>query len=189
MADEPLLAQSYEIANDKAFQDVLKKAEISVSDFRPVFGAIAKAFYKENRAIFALKSQGKYPDFGGFKPFTRIRYQGEWMTRRDAYRLQKIRKVGFAYPLLLREGDLARSLTRPSDPQAIKEITKETMILGSNVEYFKYHQSDAPRKKIPLRKPLFLDDKDDPIGAAGPRRLQRWKDIVETFVSDKLKEV
>lgn len=136
---------SYEVENDQKFAAAIERSLSAVNDLRVPFRLIAVDFFKSRRAIFALKSRGAYPDF-----------------KSEKSKNQKIREVGFAYPLLRRTGKLEASITSLGAPNQIAEIGKRDLKLGTQVPYGKYHQSDRPRTKIPLRKFLF-------IGPEGPK--------------------
>ena len=102
---------SYEVDNDKRFQDALEESLKRLGSLKIPLKLISSDFYKSEKAIFKLKSSGKYPDFGGFTPKAPAFFQGEIMPRMTAYRLRKKHEVGFDYPLLKRSGDLMRSIT------------------------------------------------------------------------------
>jgi len=175
---------SFIIENDKEFKKLLDEAGKKVSDFRIPFTSIKKDFYRSNRKIFTLKSSGLYTDFGGFDPSKRVRFDGEWLTRRDAYRLAKIRKVGFAYPMLFREGALAESMINERGRGAVCFVGKQELTLGTTIKHAVYHQSDAPRSKIPQRKFLFIDggEKEVARDAKIAGRRERWFNIVRDHV-------
>lgn len=162
---------SYIIENDDDFQRALARLAATVSDFRIPFGLIAKEFYQSNKKIFQLKGPGKYPDF-----------------KTDASRNQKIREVGFAYPLMVRTGATASSLLNPSDSQAVRNITKTSMELGTDVPYVIYHQSDKPRNKIPLRKVVFIDGGplETSRGAGSSGRRETWLNIINQYIIDTI---
>ena len=174
---------SFIVANDEAFRDLLDKVSKNVSDFRIPFGLIAKDFYRSNRKLFTLKSPGLYPDYGGFNPNAPDRFQGEFLTRRDAARLRKKRQVGFVYPMMVRDGGLAASLLGPRNAGAVFEKTKTSLVLGTDIKYAIYHQSDRPRKKLPQRKVVFIDggpaEKARDAAIAG--RSERWFNIVVDY--------
>lgn len=166
---------SYSVDADNKFKSALKHAAKTISDFRIPFGLISADFYKSEQAIFKLKSPGLYPDFkdGGAE---------------SPYAKAKQRKYGFKYPLLVRTGRLSASVLGPNNNGSINLITPLSLVIGTSIEYGIYHQSDAPRKKIPLRKFLF-------IGAEAPRfatsemqgRPQRWLAIIQDHVQNVLK--
>lgn len=166
---------SYEVDNDRKFREALKEASKTVTDFRIPFGQILRDFYKSEQSIFKLKGPGKYPDFkngGSDSPYAK----------------RKKKEVGFDYPLLVRTGALSTSLLGPNNKGSIAKTTKLSLIIGTSIDYGIFHQSDAPRSKIPLRKFLF-------IGPEAPRfanddqkgRLNRWIDIVEKHVENVAK--
>jgi len=156
---------SYNVDNDKSFKLALEAATKASDDLRIPFGLISKDFYRSQKAIFGLKGPGKYPDI---TPETKK---------------QKQREVGFIYPILKRKGFLEASLTSPRGAGAINIITKKELGIGTAVPYAVFHQSDEPRKKIPLRKMLF-------IGPEAPRfantdqagRPNRWGNIMQDFI-------
>lgn len=158
---------SYIVDNDYKFRASLNRAARLVGDLTIPLILISKDFYKSQQAIFGLKGPGLYPDLS------------------PRYKKVKQKAVGFVYPILKRSGRLAESTTNPTAPDAINEIVnKNTLIIGTRVPYGVYHQSDAPRKRIPLRKFLF-------IGPEAPRfantdqkgRLERWQNILQGYVN------
>jgi phage gpG-like protein len=171
---------------------VLDKFQGKVSDLRPAFIQIAAEFYKTNRAIFAVSGPGKYPDFAGPKiantwknpgrPDKRIRngnmtaYQWE----KTQAKWKGVNERG--YPLLRASGLLERSITRDNDPNSIKIITKMSLTIGTAVEYGIYHQSDEPRRKIPLRKFLFIDASTTSSDPKLSRRSAAWTKLLQNYI-------
>jgi len=161
---------SYSIENDKAFKAALKRASDTVQDLRIPFGLILSDFYKSQAAIFKLKSAGQYPAMS------------------ERYRVTKIKKVGFDYPLLVRTGRLANSLLGPTNPGSISNVQKLSMTWGTSVEYGIYHQSDRARRKIPLRKFLFIGPEAKEVATSDQMgRLERWNNILNDYVLKKIK--
>lgn len=165
-----MVATSYIVDNDRKFREALARAKAEVSNLTLPLTLIAKDFQRSEKAIFLLKSEGQYPDLS------------------ENYKPEKKKAVGFLYPILKRTGALERSLTTPTDPDTILEIVnQDTLFIGTRVKYAIYHQSDEPRKKIPLRKFLF-------IGPEAPRfatsdmmgRPERWLNILNAFVLRKM---
>jgi hypothetical protein len=165
---------SYSVDNDKQFAKSIANARKLTNDLRIPFTLIASDFYRSQRGIFSLKSPGLYPDLS------------------ESYKPQKQKKVGFIYPILKRNGFLetAASVQKgPGNITNIRPLELEMGVDGSVIPYANYHQSDAPRKKIPLRKFLF-------IGPEAPRfanseqqgRLERWLGIMNEFIAQKLKQ-
>lgn len=148
---------SYSVDNDKRFRNALTSAAEQITDFRIPFGQILRDFYRSEQSIFKLKGPGQYPAIS------------------EKYGKIKKKKVGFEYPLLVFSGRLAASLLGPTNPGSVANITRTSLIFGTSVRYAGYHQSDAPRSKLPQRKVLFIGPEakrfatSDQIG-----RLERW---------------
>lgn len=164
-----MFGASYSIENDKQFAAEIEKAIGLVGNLRVAFGLIARDWFKSNKAQFTLKGSG------GYKPLS------------ARYAAQKLRDVG-QKPILVRTGKLRDSVTEHGSSDSVLQISETALILGTRVPYGIYHQSDAPRKIIPLRKFLF-------IGPEAPRtapssitgRLERWTSILLAETARKLK--
>lgn len=168
---------SYEVDNDKKFHAAIVRAKMVTDDLRVPLTLIAKDFYKSEKTIFMLQGPGAYPDFKKDD------------SGRSRYAEFKLNKYGFVYPLLMAKGRLAGSVTDPSHPDAINEIVnKRTLIIGSKVPYGVYHQSDRPRRKIPLRKFLFIGPESTFATSDQQGRVGRWLNIMNSFVLKKLGE-
>lgn len=171
---------SYSIQNDDAFRRGLARASAEISDLRIPFGLILKDFYKSQNAIFKLKSAGKYPDFQGEKD------EGG----KTAYQRAKIKAVGFDYPLLKRTGALEKSTTSPSAKGSVANIAPLSLIFGTSISYGIYHQSDAPRSKIPLRKFIFIGPEASRFATSEQQgRLERWLNILNDYTLKVLKRM
>lgn len=164
------IAVSYEIENDREFNARLTELGTKASDLRIPLTLIAKDFFKSQKAIWALKSPGKYPDLAASTKAQR---------RRDGQSM---------YPILFRTGALMRSMTNPSDGNAINQIiNKRELILGTKVKskkgfnYPAVHQFGS--KHVPMRKFLFIGP-EAPRFALGPQkgRLERWIGIIEGYM-------
>jgi phage gpG-like protein len=179
---------SYSVDNDMKFRKAVAAARDAVKDLTIPLTLIAKDFFKSERAIFQLSGPGLYPDLST-KPFFAFWEQGE--LRREypgGYKEYKQAKAGFVYPILKLSGALERSLTDPTDSNAVNFIVnKNTLIVGTRLQYAIYHQSDAPRTKIPLRKMLFVGP-EAPRWAVGDQvgRLERWLGILNGFLEQKM---
>jgi phage gpG-like protein len=161
---------SYIVENDEAFRRALDRLALATNDFRIPFGLIAKEFYRGNKKIFSLKSPGKYPDLS------------------EKYKKTKKRQVGFIYPIMVKTGRLASSLVNANDPETVRVITKQNLLLGTDVPYTKFHQSDRPRTKIPLRKVVFIDGGplETSKGAKTSGRRQAWLNIINQYILDNI---
>lgn len=60
------------------------------------------------------------------------------------------RKIVADWPLLEKSGDMRESF--------VSAVTKTQAVLGNTSEYFPYHQSNAPRTKIPRRVMMMIDE-------------------------------
>lgn len=177
---EPII--SFIPENDEAFRRGIERLAKTVSDFRKPFGLIANDWYKSNKIIFGLKSEGLYPPLGGFNPNAPANKKE---TRREKAERLKKAEVGFVYPLLKRNGDLEKSLTSKSATGSEYFLGRQTLVMGTSISYAKYHQSDRPRFKLPQRKVVFVSGgpaeqaKDSRIAG----RLERWLNIINDYVT------
>jgi hypothetical protein len=162
---------SYSVDNDKRFRNALKQASEVSTDLRVPFGLILKDFYKSEQAIFSLKGPGKYPAIS------------------EKYGDRKQKLVGFRYPLLVRTGALAASLLGPNNKGSVSQITNLSLTFGTMIKYGIYHQSDASRSKIPLRKFLFIGP-EAPRFATGEQqgRLERWLGYISDHIGREMKK-
>lgn len=142
MAGKAQISFSYNIENQREFSRSINAAIKKVKDLSIPFEQIANDFFKSRRAIFKLKSPGQYPDFKN--------------GRNGPYATKKEELVGFKYPLLKFSGRLEDSVTDKSAQEAIYQNDGKTLTMGSSVPYLRFHQSDLPRKKLPMRKVIFF---------------------------------
>ncbi len=157
---------SYSVDNDRRFAKALKKAYEATGDLTIPLIEITKDWFRSNKAIFNLKSEGQYPDL------------------KDSTKKKKLRQYGFVYPIFRAEGDLEKSLLNPTDFFAVHQIiNKKTLVLGTAIPYAIFHQSDAPRKVLPQRKMVFIGPEsafsaeNDIVG-----RLQRWTQYLQNHI-------
>jgi phage gpG-like protein len=166
---------SYKVDNDKKFSKAIDKASKKVADLRLPLALISKDFYRSEKAIFQLGGPGQYEDLA--------------QSTIDA----KERDGQPIYPILMGigrgRGRLAESVTNPRSPDAINQIiNKRTLLIGTEVEYGVYHQSDKPRSKIPLRKFLFIGPESRFANNDQKGRLSRWTNILSAYVVKKTGE-
>ena len=171
----------------------LEKFGDKVSDLRPPLIQIAREFYKSNKFIFKVQGPGKYTDFVGPKIAQTWKDPGRpWMRTRDgsmtAYQWAKTEAKwpgvnGRGYPLLRASGDLERSITQDGDKNAVKVITKKSLVIGTRVEYGIHHQFGAPKANVPMRKFLFIDASTTiSTNPALSRRSEAWTKALETYI-------
>lgn len=175
-----MVAISYSIENDKLFKEALDDARDKVANLRLPFKLISMDFYKSQKAIFMLQGPGQYPDFGGIKPTSKSTLRAK---------IAKFDRAGFVYPLLMGKSQrIMNSTTSPNHSDSINVITDKVLIIGTKTPYGIYHQSDSPRKKIPLRKFLFIGPEASRYATSDQMgRLERWKRILKDYVDEKLK--
>lgn len=169
----------------KAMNDAAKK----VGDLRPALIQIGREFYKANKAIFWLKSAGKYTDFIGPKIANTWKNPGhpDKRTRNGnytAYQWHKEQKTGLrkGYPLLKFTGRLEKSITTASSADSVQVITKKTIVIGTRVPYGIFHQEGT--KVLPMRQFLFIDPSttvwaDSQIFS---RRNKAWLEAIDSYV-------
>ena len=129
-------------ANDLRFRKKLGTLSNRIKDSSPALKTVGRMFRESRKTIFSQRGKGKYPDFKRGGP-------------NSLYAQQKQKEVGFKYPLLVKYGTLRSSVVDKSDPDNVTRIWKRKARFGTSVPYAKYHDSPAPRKKIPYRPFLF----------------------------------
>lgn len=171
----------------------LEKFGDKVSDLRPPLIQIAREFYKSNKFIFRLQGPGKYPPFQGKKIAQTWKTPGrpEKRTRDGSftvYQWQKVRAKwpgvnAKGYPLLRASGVLERSITQDGDANAIKVITKKSLVIGTAVEYGIHHQFGAPKANVPMRKFLFIDaSTTESTNPNLSRRSEAWTKLLQNYI-------
>ena len=95
--------------------DGLDELSENLSDMRPLFEGFASDFYKDEKRIFSLKGPGEYDDLS------------------PKYKKYKEKKKGNAYPILLYDGDLAKSLLRRNAPGSILTIEKDGFKINEKI--------------------------------------------------------
>ena len=190
---------SYTLENDVAFKAALTRAQAVVSDLKVPFGLILADFYKSQQAIWKLKGPGKYPPFSGKNigemragplryPTATRKPIPENANALKQYQYYKLKKYGFDYPLLVATGRLAASLSGPSNRDSVSSIGPLHMYFGTSTPYAIYHQSDKARKRIPLRKFLFIGPEAPSFATSEQMgRLGRWNNILNDYVLKALK--
>ena len=119
---------------DRRFGQILRRSR----DFKPVFRWMFQELQEAHRENF--RTQGAASGFP-WKPFE------------PQYASWKIENYG-ANGVLVRSGDLERSLTMNSGRGAVRDIGARTAEFGTKLPYAKFHQSGT--SNMAQRKPLFL---------------------------------
>lgn len=160
---------NYNLENEKQFSSTIRKALSKLDDLSWPLGQIANDFYKSERAIFQLKSKGGYVDLG------------------PRYKVVKLKKVGFLYPILKSSGRLEKSVTQRGAPDSILSVGKRILLIGTSVPYGIYHNSDKPRSRIPQRKFMFIGPESRAFQAKDRQnkggRITRWTKILEGYTT------
>lgn len=150
---------------DGEFRKALAAASRECEDLTIPLTEITREWFQGNRAIYRLKTPGKYADLSA------------------NYKKQKQRRHGFVYPILRASGKLERSIIDPKDAKAIANIVnKKTLYLGSKVKYAEYLQTGTSR--MPSR-PYVL------IGAeqSGPPEFNRRFEIFGNIFKEYVRQV
>lgn len=173
----------WEIENRLEIDALFTEAGKAISDLRIPFRLIAADFYRSNRKLFTLQSKGLYQDLAPSAG------QDGNPTTRSNYKAQKQRKLGFVYPILVGETrELSNSILGRNNKWSHFSVGKRDLEMGTTVPYGKYHQSDLPRSRMPLRKFVFIDggpaDKSADSSINGRR--ERWFNIMKTHVNQVL---
>lgn len=166
---------SYSADNDRRFRLALDRAKAVTTDLRVPLALIAKDFYKSEKAIFQLQGPGQYPDLA------------------KSTKIEKLAKKFPLYPILRRTGKLEEAATVQGGRGNITDFVGtdklEMGVSNAVVPYAIFHQSNAARKRIPLRKFIFIGPEakqfatSDQVG-----RLERWLNIMNSFVLQKMKQ-
>ena len=172
--------RSYSVENDEILKKKIEDSLKVVNDLSVPFKIIRDDFYKSQRAIFQLSSAGGYPDF---------KNGGE----NSAYARRKQRLYGFKYPLLKATGKLERATTRANAEGSRWEIKPDSLGIGYSKEkipYGDFHQSDAPRTIMPLRKFMFIGPEAPSVATSEQvGRLQRWISTIDVFVRRSMEAI
>lgn len=157
---------NFEVVNTEAVNKKLGEVSKNLSDLRPAFALFKQDFYRYEQQLFRLKSPGKYQDLS------------------PKYKERKVKKYGFAYPILKASGALSKSLLSPTSPGSVAVVKKDFFEIGTNVPYGVYHQSTKPRRKIPHR-PFFIfrgpgAGTENPV--PGASLSDRWIAIMDKYV-------
>ena len=131
-----------DIAGEVQMDRGIARFSEGLTDYRPIWPIIEDDFYAQEQDQF--KTEGAE---GG----------EQWQELSEDYAGWK--EAHFpGKPILERTSDLVRSLTQPNDPNGVRIEARKTLTLGSKIPYAIYHQSIAPRKKLPRRPEIMLTE-------------------------------
>jgi hypothetical protein len=173
-------AFDWQVQNIKDFQAALDRLGKQTSDFRIPFGLIGMDWYRSNRKLFTLSSAGLYQDLAPSQG-----QDGNPTTTSNYKAVKAARQGGNPYPILVGQTKkLSKSILSRTAEGAIFQIGKRELIMGTDISYATYHQSNKPRSKIPQRKIIFIDggpaDRSKDSSIAGRR--ERWLSIIDTHI-------
>lgn len=174
----------WSIQNVEAFQARLNRLGKATNDFRIPFRIISSDFYRSQKKLFKLQSEGLYNPLGGFDYNSPSGFGNQ--TKRARAEDEKERRTKHAWnPILFGEtGDLKDSTLRRNHRYSIFALGKKELQIGTSVPYGKYHQSDGPRTKMPQRKFIFIDggpaDRSSDSNINGRR--ERWLKIIDDHI-------
>jgi len=172
------------IRNNQDFERSINALGRFTDDFRTPFRLIASDFYRSQKQLFNLKSEGLYNPLGGFNYNAMSGFGNQ--TKRERAEALKEKKTGHPWaPILFGEtGDLKDSTLSKNHRYSIFFLGRKSLQIGTSVPYGKFHQSDAPRKTLPQRKFIFITggpgDKSKDSRLYGRR--ERWKAIIQEHI-------
>lgn len=145
----------YQVDPQKKLAKALQKASLLVNDLTIPLQLISQQWFKSNRAIFTLKSQGKYVDLS------------------ELYKPRKKTAWGFVYPILKASGKLEKSITDPAHSNAISFIiNRKSLVVGTNVEYAEFLHDGT--SKMPARAVVLFGNEQVAPNALNTR-VRQWE--------------
>jgi phage gpG-like protein len=131
-----------EIAGEVQMDRGIARFADGVSDYRPIWPVIEDDFYALEKDQFKTEGSEGGEQWKELTP--------EYQQWKEAHYPSK--------PILQRTGDLVKSLTSSKDTNAICREERKGLTLGSKIPYAIYHQSPAPRKRLPRRPEIMLTE-------------------------------
>lgn len=177
---------NWTIDNEEAFKRKLDQLEKATKDFRIPFRLISSDFYRSQKQIFQLRSEGLYDPLGGLNPNAESGFGSQ--SKRERAEALKERFTGHAWAPILygKTGDLRDSTLSKNHRNSIFFLGKKELNIGTNIPYGKYHQKGT--SKMHQRKFIFIDggqgDKSRGSGINGRR--ERWISIMDTHIEQLL---
>lgn len=134
----------------------------NMADLKDGFADVGDIMRESVRAQFDTEggySGRKWPELAESTKRSRAREKGLGVSG-GALRDRRGRFASDAHPILRVHDDLYRSLVRKFDPRHIEDASADSLRFGTTVDYGVYHQSTAPRTKIPYRPMVALTEVD-----------------------------
>ena len=192
MVDE---TKAYIVDPGQILNKAIKEALLQVNDLRIPYHLITQSWFKTNLSLFDMsrRGPGKYPILGGLNPFEK-RGKNKLTNYQIAARA-KIKEVGFMYPLLVRSGKVANSMTQPRDSNAVSMIVNKTiLVLGTKAK-----SKDGYPYPIALQvaggkaqykpRPMVLIGVEQVVPGQTNKRELIWAEIISDHVVKKMAQV
>jgi phage gpG-like protein len=139
----PMFRITMTIEGDKVVDRMLAGIEERARDLTGAWPKVIEIFRQINAQAFA--SEGASTD------------DGRWPELAETTQAERQRKgFGAAHPILQRTGKLRRALTLEENNLVTLRPTSLRYQLSPEVDYYVYHQSRAPRTRLPRRAPVSL---------------------------------
>lgn len=152
----PMLRVTLTLEGEIVIDRLLQGIEARASNLAPAWPAVVQAFQAITARAFASEGASTGATWAPLKP----------ATQRDRVR----QGLAAQHPILQRSGKLMRALTLGEGAYAGMSATSLTYRLSGEVDYFKYHQSNRARTRLPRRAPVLLTA-DDRTALMHPVRL------------------
>lgn len=143
----PMVRLTLTLEGELVIDRVLAGIEARAQNLTPAWPGVLQAFYKISQAVFATEGASTGAPWKPLAPST------------QADRKRK----GFApaHPILQRTHTLQRALTGGGGAFASTGPSRLALVLAGEVSaYFKFHQSNRPRRVLPRRAPVLLTGDD-----------------------------
>jgi hypothetical protein len=151
-----MLRMNLTIEGDIVVDRVLQGLEDRAHDVSPAWPKFVEVFQGIEQRAFASEGGSTGAPWKQLAP----------RTQKERQRLG----YGPAHPILQRTTKLMRALTTGEGAFVSMSPTSLRYILSETVGYFKYHQSNRPRTRLPRRAPVLLTA-DDRTALVHPIRL------------------
>lgn len=140
---------SIEVDGEHALDVALQRAADTVSDCSKYWPQVADVFYEIEREQFSTEgSRGGEPWAPLSAAYLRQRQGSEWPSLRKNW--------AETQPILIRSGDLYRSLTKRGAESGIYEATATSLTLGSSLPYALAHQRGVQAGHLPARPEIHF---------------------------------
>lgn len=156
-----------EVYGDRQLDRKLLRFADRVGDLEPVFEALADDFLSIETRQFT--SEGRFAS-------------GGWAPLADS----TVARRGSAHPILDDHGDLRASLTDAAAKGAIRQVTSDSLFVGTDIDYARFHQTgtgantggqfgpaQAGQRSMPRRRPVEFREAD--------RR--RWVQAIQRYLT------